>query len=235
MNRTPPKEMATALARLLKRERPDRFYLKKVFSYMRKELDLEGAPLPSKKLPELLTDDEVRRFYEAVWNGADRTHMVMLKLLLFTGIRNAELANLKLNDVDLSASHVRIADGKGSKDRYVPFPESFRGELRQYLLNQQDRGATYLFETNRLNKFTTRWIRALVKRYADKAGITKRIYPHLFRHQLLTHLAKEDLVDSKLQIISGHASRRNLEIYQNLSLADVEADYQEAMKRYPIK
>jgi hypothetical protein len=52
---------------------------------------------------------------------------------------------------------------------------------------------------------------------------------------LLTHLAKEHLVDAKLQIISGHAERRNLEIYQNLSLSDVEADYQEAMKNYPVK
>ena len=227
--------MAITLARLLKRERPNRHYLKKVFSYVRRELDLQGAPPPSKKLPELLTDDEVRRFYRAVWNAADRTHTVMIKLLLFTGCRNAELANLKLDDVDVNAGHIRIAEGKGGKDRYVPIPESFCGELRQYLLNQQDRGATYLFETNRLDKFTTRWIRAIVKRYADEAGIEKRIYPHLFRHQLLTHLAKEHIIDAKIQVISGHADRRSLEIYQNLSLADVEDDYQEAMKRFPVK
>lgn len=235
MDRTPPSEVAVAIARLLKRERPDRHYLKKVFAYVRKELELQGAPPPSKRLPELLTDDEVRCFYGAVWNAADRTHTVMLKLLLFTGIRNAELANLKLGDVDINAGHIRIAGGKGDKDRHVPLPESFRGELQQYLLNQRERRATYLFETNRLDKFTTRWIRALVKRYADQAGIQKRIYPHLFRHQLLTHLAKEHIVDAKIQIISGHADRRSLEIYQNLSLADVQTDYQSAMKNYPVK
>ena len=93
----------------------------------------------------------------------------------------------------------------------------------------------YLFETNRLDKFTTRWIRAITKRYADKAGIDKRIYPHLFRHQLLTHLAKKGVVDAKLQLISGHEARKSLEIYQKLSLVDVAEEYQEAMKDFPVR
>jgi len=68
-----------------------------------------------------------------------------------------------------------------------------------------------------------------------RGRIRKRIYPHLFRHQLLTHLAKKGVVDAKLQILSGHASRKSLEIYQDLSLADVADEYQEAMKDFPIK
>ena len=161
--------------------------------------------------------------------------MVMIKLLMFTGTRNSELAHLRLVDVDLNGLKIRINEGKGKKDRYVPIPSTFRGELAQYMENQKRRRARYLFETNRQDKFTTRWIREIIKRYALQASIEKRIYPHLFRHQLLTHLARKGLLDSKIQIISGHQNRQNLAIYQDLSLADVAQEYQEAMRDFPIK
>jgi integrase/recombinase XerD len=235
MERTPPKKMGLRLAKILRKERPDPVYLKKVVKYIREELDMVGAQLPRKRLPELLTEAELVRFYEAVWNADDPTHRVMIKLLLYTGIRNAELANLTLDDVDLSDLKLRIQKGKGAKDRYVPIPRSFRGELRQYLDGQKLQKATYLFETNRLDKFTTRWIREIFKRYARAGGIEKRIYPHLFRHQLLTHLTKKGLVDAKVQLISGHSDRKSLAIYQDLSLADVAEEYQQAMKDFPVK
>jgi integrase/recombinase XerD len=220
---------------MLKKQCPDASYVKEVFQYVRLELGLRGGASKAKKLPDILTEQELVRFYEAVWNAMDRTHVVMIKLLMFTGIRNSELANLRLEDVDLNGLKIRINEGKGKKDRYVPIPSTFRGELAQYMENQKRRRARYLFETNRQDKFTTRWTREVVKRYARQASIKKRIYPHLFRHQLLTHLAQKGLLDSKIQIISGHQNRQNLAIYQDLSLADVAQEYQEAMRDFPIK
>jgi integrase/recombinase XerD len=116
--------------------------------------------------------------------------------------------NLSLEGVDISGLKARINEGKGKRDRYVPIPSSFRGELAQYMENQKRRGASYLFETNRQDKFSTRWIREIIKRYALKAGIEKRVYPHLFRHQFLTYLAQKGLRDAKVQIISGHRDER---------------------------
>jgi len=78
-------------------------------------------------------------------------------------------------------------------------------------------------------------IREIVKKYARKAGIEKRIHPHLFRHQILTYLTSKDIIDSKMQLISGHKNKQNLNIYQDLSLADVEKEYWEAMKDFPIQ
>jgi integrase/recombinase XerD len=235
MERTPPKKVAAKIIRILKKERPDYHYVKKVLEHVRLALNLKGTAPAPRKLPELLTDKEMSRFYETVWGAANRTHTVMIKLLLFTGIRNSELAELEIRDVDLDACTVRIDQGKGKKDRYVPFPKAFRGELSQYIESQQARKARYLFETNRLDKYTTRWIRKIIKGYADRAKIKKRIYPHLFRHQLLTHLAKKGIIDAKLQLISGHGARKSLEIYQDLSLADVADAYQEAMKDFPVQ
>ncbi len=235
MERVPPKKMAKQIVKLLRKQHPDPSYVKKVFQYVREDLGLKGGRVRSKRLPKLMTEHELKRFYKAVWHASKRTHMVMLKLILFTGIRNEELANLTLDDVDLESMRIRIAHGKGDKDRYVLFPPYFRGELAQYISIQKEKGAVYLFESNRMTKFTTRWIREIVKKYARKAGIEKRIHPHLFRHQILTYLTSKGIVDAKIQLISGHKNRESLSIYQDLSLSDIEKEYWDAMKDFPIQ
>lgn len=235
MERIPPKQIAKKLSKILKKQRPDPNYLKKVFEHIRTDLDMKGKVSKPKKLPELLTEAELKNLYQTVWHSPNRSHVVMFKMLIFTGIRNAELVNLKISDVNLDEFNIRIDQGKGAQDRYVPFPASFQGELAQYIYNMQDRGASYLFETNRLDKFTTRWVREIIRNYAVKAGIEKRIYPHLMRHQILTYLTTKNIIDAKIQIISGHQDRKSLEIYQNLSLASVNEEYQKAMNDFPIK
>ncbi len=231
--RLPPKEMAKKLTRLLKKQDPDYGYLQKVFGHVRESLGLKGKISREKKLPELLTDEEMKRFCAAVREANHRVHTVMIKLLIYTGVRNSELASILIDDVDVKGERIRIDQGKGKKDRYVPFPSSFKGELAQYIMGQRARRARYLFETHRRDKFTTRWIREIVGRYGKKAKIEKRVYPHLFRHHLLTHLARNGIVDSKMQLLSGHSDRDSLAVYQDLSLADVADEYEDAMKDFP--
>jgi site-specific recombinase XerD len=130
---------------------------------------------------------------------------------------------------------IRIEQGKGKKDRYVLIPKSFRGELVQYIERQQERKATYLFESNQLKPYSTRRIRQIVKQYALQANIQKRVYPHLFRHQLITFLTRKGIVTPKLQLLSGHSEERSLAIYRDLALKDVASEYEEAMKSFPIQ
>jgi integrase/recombinase XerD len=232
--RIPPKAMAKKLMRVLRPHHPDYHYLKKVFQHTRELLEIGPVPQP-KRLPELLTETELKAFYEAIWNAHQFTHAVMLKLLLFTGIRNAELVHLRLIDVDLQVCQLRITQGKGHKDRYVLFPTSFRGELAQYMERQQARDATYLFESNRHRPYSTRRIRQLVKQYATAAGIAKRVYPHLFRHQFLTYLTKQGIISPKLQLLSGHTMEQSLAVYRELSLSDVADEYEQAMRTFPVR
>jgi len=145
------------------------------------------------------------------------------------------ILNITRKDVDRDSMRIRINHGKGDKDRYVLFPPYFRGELAQYISIQKEHNAVYLFESNRVHKFTTRWIREIVKNYARKAGIAKRIHPHLFRHQILTYLTSKGIVDAKIQLISGHKNRESLSVYQDLSLADIEKEYWNVMKDFPIQ
>jgi integrase/recombinase XerD len=233
-SRVPPKAMAKKLARLLRPQHPDYHYLKKVFQHTREVLEVGAAPA-AKRLPELLTETELVAFYDAVWHARQLTHVVMLKLLLFTGMRNAELVQLRLADVDLQTCHLRITQGKGHKDRYVLFPTPFRGELAQYLARQHQQGATYLFETNRHQPYSTRRLRQMVKQYAMRASITKRVYPHLFRHQLMTYLTRQGMISPKLQLLSGHAVEQSLAVYRALALSDVVDEYEAAMQHFLVR
>jgi integrase/recombinase XerD len=128
-----------------------------------------------------------------------------------------------------------LIQGKGRKDRCVLFPASFRGELAQYLRGPQERDAVYLLESNRLKPYSTRRIRQIVRQYAVSAGIEKRVYPHLFRHQIITFLIRKGIISPKLQLLSGHAEEKSLAIYRDLALADVSPEYQEAMRAFPVR
>ncbi|MGH9071560.1 MAG: tyrosine-type recombinase/integrase, partial [Acidimicrobiales bacterium] len=130
--RTPAKAKARQLAKHLRAERPDYAYLKEVFRQLRIELDVEVAREP-KHLPHVPTEDEIRRYYEVVWQARRSTDIVLIKTLLYTGVRVAELVAIRIEDVDLDACRIRINQGKGSKDRVVPFPVTFRETLALHI------------------------------------------------------------------------------------------------------
>ena len=92
----------------------------------------------------------------------------------------------------------------------------------------------YLFETRRFGPFTTRRIQQIVQGYREKAGITQPLHPHLFRHQMLTYLTSKGLTDAQIQLISGHESKKSLEVYQHLSLESVDKAYQDAVQSVGI-
>ena len=101
MERIPPKEMAEKLVRQLRPQHPDYQYLKQVFQHIRTVLEVTPAN-KEKRLPELLTDQELMAFYDAVFRARNRKHAAMIKLLIFTGVRNAELSMIRLTDIQLS-------------------------------------------------------------------------------------------------------------------------------------
>ena len=73
-----------------------------------------------------------------------------------------------------------------------------------------------------------------MQEYREKAGLSQPIHPHLFRHQMLTYLTSKGLSDAQIQLISGHESKKSLEIYQHLSLESVDKAYQDAVQTVGI-
>lgn len=233
-HRTPPKKKARELAKYLRAERPDYSYLKSVFRALREELEIQ-VPRRETRLPEIPTEEEMRHFYQAVWNCRNFGDMVLIKTLFYTGVRVSELVAIRLNEVDVERCQIRIRLGKGSKDRQVPFPHSFRELLALHIGQMYAKGAVYLFESARKQKYTDRGVRKMLARYAAQAGITRSMSPHKWRHFLFTWLKKEGIDDALIQPYSGHATRQSLEIYSRLSLADAQPTYNQAMERFPIQ
>jgi len=129
-DQTPPKQMAQRLTRVLRPERPDYAFLKKAFQHTRALLAVKPTKT-AKRLPALLTDRELVAFYEAVWAARNPKHMIRVKRLIFAGLRNAELADVRRQDVDPDHCQIHVVLGAGGKDRNVLFPISCRGELAQ--------------------------------------------------------------------------------------------------------
>jgi integrase/recombinase XerD len=130
--------------------------------------------------------------------------------------------------VDLEACKIRVEQGKGGKDRYVLFGKSFATALRTHIAAHPDN--RWLFQTRRHTKYSTRRVQQIVGVYAEKAGV--RATPHTFRHQAITYLTRNSgLADAELQLITGHAKRETLAIYQHVALdAELQKKYEEAMK-----
>lgn len=231
--RTHTKDIVRKICRLVRDERPDYIYLRDLFKKVREELGL-CVTTKAKRLPYVPKESTLKNYYELIWHTQNTQHMILIKVLVYTGVRVQELVNIKLEDIDFNRYQIRINKGKRSKDRLVPFPQSFRETFRLYVQNEEQKGACYLFESNRKKPFTTRGIRKILARYAHEAGLEHSLSPHKLRHFLFTWLKKQGLDDALIQPFSGHETRQSLEIYSKLSLTDAQPAYNQIMNHFPL-
>jgi integrase/recombinase XerD len=204
-----------------------------LFKKVRDELNVEVVT-QSKRLPYVPTEEELKQYYQVVWQTRNIKHMVMIKVFLYTGIRVQECVNIKITDIDFDRCQIRINQGKGNKDRIVPFPTVFRETLMLFANTEQSKRVIYLFESNRKKPFTTRGIRKILTDYAKQAGMRQSISPHKLRHFLFTWLKKQGIDDALIQPYSGHETRQSLEIYSKLSLSEAQQAYNDKIDRFPV-
>ena len=236
MERTSAKKKAEELAKYLRHERPDYNYLLALFQNLRAILDVEVTTKP-KKLPYVPTEDEIKLYYQAVWESESNVkmqHVILIKTIIYTGARVSELIKIKLNDINCGECQIRINQGKGKKDRIVPFPKSFKESLALYVESIRCSGRKYLFESSWKKPYTDRGIRLILHKYTKIAGISTPISPHRLRHFLFTWLKKQGIDDALIQPYSGHESRQSLEIYSKLSLTEAQQEYEKVIGKFPI-
>jgi len=154
--------------------------------------------------------------------------------LLYTGARVSELIHIKISDVDFDNCQIRIDDGKGHKDRIVPFPDAFKEVLAVHAQNTSDKGGEYLFESSWKKAYTDRGVRKILEQYSKEAGMKHSISPHKLRHFLFTWLKRQGIDDALIQPYSGHESRKSLEIYSKLSISDAQMEYEGIIGKFPI-
>ena len=173
-------------------------------------------------LPVVLTVEEI----DAIINAVDLTdplghrNRAIIETLYSCGLRVSELVNLKISDLFFKEGFIRVA-GKGGKQRIVPVNESV---VKAVALYSHDRAGLkickgqddFLFLSRRGSKLTREMIFIMVCKYAEAAGITKKISPHTFRHSFATHLVENGADLRVVQQMLGHESILTTEIYTHL-------------------
>ena len=171
----------------------------------------------AKKLPTVLTEDEQERLLEQPnprYPTGERNG-TMLRLMLNTGLRLAEVTALKWHDVNLTTGKLMVRQGKGSKDRTLWVAEGDIDRLRNWRERQAAQcGQTdYVFTTLQGKPLGHRYVQRMVKRYAAKAGIDKNVSPHTLRHSFATDLYRETSKIRLVQKVLGHSDLSTTMIY----------------------
>jgi len=231
--RTGPHKKALQIIKYFRHETPDYNYLRAVFQHLRKELHVV-VTTESKKLPYVPTEAELRKYYEVVWQAKNIQDMIIIKTLLYTGIRVSELIRLTINDIDFDRFQMKIVAGKGKKDRIVPFPKSFREPLAMHVSNASKNNQISLFESSWKKPYSDRGIRKMLEKYSEIAGMSHTVSPHKLRHFLFTWLKSQGVDDALIQPYSGHETRASLEVYSKLSLSNAQEAYNEKIKNFPV-
>jgi integrase/recombinase XerC len=201
---------------------------------------LVAAPKLPKRLPRVPTMQEMNSVLDAqmpdVAAFAERDRLI-LELLYGCGIRNSELTGINLDDIHRNQGIILVR-GKGKKQRLVPFGESARDALRDYLppreatLNQRQRtGETALLINLRGTRLTTRSVGRIVKSIAVAGGLPQEVHPHTLRHAFGTHMLEEGADLRAIQELLGHERLSTTQRYTQLTTNQVLAVYDKTHPR----
>lgn len=202
-----------------------RFLYKKTLR--RRDIDIEDLPLvrAPKKLPVVLSPEEVVRLIEG---AANLWHRTILMLLYATGLRRAEAAHLKVSDIDSALMLIHVHQGKGSRDRDLPLTPKLLEALRGYWQACKYKPRVYLFpsrvEPIRPERpISDKVIWNACHEAALRAGLSKRIGPHTLRHSFATHLLEAGTDLRTIQLLLGHQRLKDTAVYLHVSRRHLQA------------
>ncbi len=202
--------------------------------------ELLGAPKLSRKLPDVLTREEVERLLDAP--SSTTAHglrdRAILELFYSSGLRVSELCGILLQSIHLEDGYVRVF-GKGSKERIAPIGSAAVKAVEDYLAGGRPhfvkpRTGSELFLSQQGRAISRKMVWVMIKEHARRAGIKKPIKPHLLRHSFATHLLEGGADLRAIQEMLGHADISTTQIYTSVQaarLADEHALYHPRAKK----
>ena len=190
---------------------------------MREDLPYPNAPRHTRRLPTILTPEEVSRLIDSARN---LFHYAMLLTMYSAGLRRSELCKLKVSNIDSARMVIRVERGKGGVDREVPLNPKLLTTLREYW--RWMRPKTYLFPGTRNGwradePITPKVIWEAVQHAARKAGIQKHVTPHTLRHCFATHMLEEGADLRTIQVLMGHKDIEATTRYLHVSTKRLQA------------
>ena len=188
--------------------------------------ELVELPKKAQKLPEVLNPDEILKIMDAPDRTTDQgiRNAAILESLYATGMRVSELVGLELDNLYFEIGFIRVI-GKGNKERLVPVGEVAQEALEHYIeyvrpnyLHSENphKAKNRIFLNNRGGPLSRMSIWNIVNRAAERAGIEKNVYPHIFRHSFATHLLEGGADLRAVQEMLGHSSIITTEIYTHV-------------------
>lgn len=175
------------------------------------DFDIE-RPKKEKKLPEILSTDDVKNILDSILN---LKHKTLITLIYSAGLRVGEALNIRANDIDSKRMLIHIKSAKGKKDRYTLLSANFLELLRLYYKTYKPKD--YLFEGQKGGLYSTSSAQNILKKAAKKANITKPITLHTLRHSFATHLLENGTDIRYIQNLLGHSSPKTTMIYTHVS------------------
>lgn len=188
-----------------------KFYYEVVLEMPNRFYDIE-RPRAEEKLPQVLAKEDVVKIID---NTNNIKHRCVVSLLYSAGLRRSEVLNLKIDDIDGKRMLIRVGSSKGNKDRYTLLSKSVLLELREYY--KEWRPETYLFEGSPGKQYSAESVAKVVREAARRAGIKRRVTPHMLRHSFATHLLESGTDLRYIQVLLGHKSTKTTEIYTHVA------------------
>ena len=175
-------------------------------------------PKRERRIPAVLTKDEVIRLFDSLPNKKSK---LMISMIYACGFRISELLNLKINDLNFEEMTGYVRQAKGKKDRVFNIPKFLLKFLKKRVEQQQEDKQEYLF-TGPNGKLTDRNLQKIVRIATKKAGIEKGVHPHTLRHSFATHLLENGIDIRKIQELLGHADLSTTQIYTHISTEELK-------------
>jgi site-specific recombinase XerD len=189
-----------------------RYFYRQVLRHGEVVVDIRG-PRPEKRLPVVLSPEEVARFFKAI---PSLKHRTILMLAYGAGLRIGEAVRVRVSDIDRQRKVLRVRQGKGKKDRYTLLSPALLEMLDRYCWAA--RPEDLLFTTRFHDRpITDSTVQRVCIQARNDAGIDKRISPHTLRHSFATHLLEAGTDLRVIQVLLGHASPKTTAIYTHVS------------------
>jgi integrase/recombinase XerC len=190
-----------------------------------------SSPKLDRRLPSFLTQEEMERLLNApdLSTPLGQRDRALLELLYASGLRVSELVGLTPEQIDLESNEIRVW-GKGSKERVVLMGQPAAGALKDYIKEGRaelrgEKKTKALFLDRYGQRLTERSVQRLLNQYAKKAGIGKRVHPHLLRHTFATHLLDGGADLRVVQELLGHARLTSTQIYTHVTKGQARKVY----------
>jgi integrase/recombinase XerC len=194
---------------------------------------LLATPKISKRLPNILSKDEMQDFLNMVpiQSSLEFRNRTICELLYSSGIRIAECVGINLEDIDMNENEILIR-GKGSKERIVIFGKTVNEFLNKYLvtirplLKKSNTNAVFLNKNG--TRVSVRSLQRIIKKLVGKTSLNTTLTPHIFRHSFATDLLNGGADLKTVQELLGHASLSTTQIYTHLTETQLKKVYQQA-------